>query len=108
MKRRQRSRRLDPALSRSALLAVAVIIALAQSTPAAAQTSEAACVQHAEAIKTAVIRMFGGDNVNYGFFRRADRASELCRGGQIGKALDIVAALKSDLRAYRNELFEDR
>ncbi len=90
-----------------ALIAVAIAVLL-QSVALAAESSESDCVMRAEAVKTAVVRAFGGDDVNYGFFRRADQASALCRGGRIGEALGLIAALKADLRGYRNELFEDR
>ena len=107
--RRQRASGPQAAKALTGPLVAVALAAVLQSPPAAAaQTSESACVQRAEGIKTAVIRMFGGDNVNYGFFRRADRASELCRSGEIDRALDMVAALRSDMRALRNELFEDR
>lgn len=100
--------RRGPAARLPGALCALFIAGLLHVAPSSAQTSENACIQRAEAIKATVIRTFGGDNVNYGFFRRADRASQLCRDGRIGKALDIIAALKADIRGHRNELFEDR
>lgn len=107
MRRRRPSSHSRSAVGLPAVLAAAAVITPLLAAPAAAQTSEGDCIRRAEATKTSVMRIFGGDNVNYGFFRRADRAIELCRSGQIGKALDIVAALKADIRGARNELFED-
>ena len=102
-KRRQQAIDSQAAITRSGPFVAAVLAALLQSAPAMAQISESECVQRAEAIKTAVVRAFGGDDITYGFFRRADQASELCREGQIQRALDIVAALKADMRGYRSE-----
>ncbi len=105
-RRRRRAARRIHAVALPSAFAAAVIAAVLQTDPVAAQTSENECVQRAEAVKTEVVRRFGGDDPNYGFFRRADQASELCRSGQIGKALGIIAALRADIRGYRRQLFD--
>ena len=105
-RRRRRAARRIHAVALPSAFAAAVIAAVLQTDPVAAQTSENECVQRAEAVKTEVVRRFGGDDPNYGFFRRADQASELCRSGQIGKALGIIAALRADIRGYRSQQFD--
>lgn len=93
------------------LIAAAVLtaaVSLAGLGPSiAAEQGGGACAQRAEAVRAKVVRDFGGDNVNYNFFKRADKARELCQSGRVGEAMSIIAAIKADLRGAYKELWEN-
>lgn len=94
-----------------ALAAGALSIALfASSGPGLAQTQTAnlsddqrRCLAESSRVKRDYIKYFGGDHVFYDFGDRSAEAAALCENGDVDEAWDLMAEIKSDIRALRNE-----
>ncbi len=96
--------------SRHALAATALSVAiLAGSGPSLAQTQTAnlsddqrRCLAESSRVKRDYFKYFGGDHVFYDFGARSAEAAALCENGDVDEAWDLMAEIKSDIRALRN------
>ncbi len=76
--------------------------------PAAAATEHASarCISDLARVERDISIWVGGDHVQYDFGRRVMQTASLCQSGQIREARNLLAEIKSDVRALRGERWE--
>ena len=82
--------------------------AMAEAQTAKLSEAQIRCMAEASRVKRDYIRYFGGDHVFYDFGARSAEAKALCEHNDIDEAWDLMAEIKSDIRALRNEQNDGR
>ncbi len=76
---------------------------MAQPQTASLSDDQRRCLAEASRVKRDYFRYFGGDHVLYHFGERSAEAKTLCEHGDVDEAWDLMAEIKSDIRALRNQ-----
>lgn len=82
---------------------VSPAMAQAQSQTANLSDAQRRCLAEASRVKRDYNRYFGGEHVFYDFGARSEEAEALCEHNDIDEAWDLMAEIKSDIRALRNQ-----
>ena len=81
-----------------------LLTAVGSAQPAAAASGPSAgCIADLARVKRDISVWVGGDHVQYDFAERVRRVEQLCAAGQVSKGRNLLAEIKSDVRALRNE-----
>ena len=81
-----------------------LLTAVGTVRPAAAASDHAAsCITDLARVKRDITVWIGGDHVQYDFADRVQEVERLCKAGQVGEGRNLLAEIKSDVRAVRNE-----
>ncbi len=76
---------------------------MAQQQTANLSDGQRRCLAEASRVKRDYIKYFGGDHVFYDFGERSAEAKALCENDDVDEAWDLIAEIKSDIRALRKQ-----